>query len=57
MGWSDGGIAGMIAAARYPEIVDKLVIWGANAYITKTDMEGYEGKLLDCLSHYSLACC
>lgn len=43
MGWSDGGIAGMIAAARYPELVDKLVIWGANAYLTKTDMECYEG--------------
>ncbi|XP_045192146.2 valacyclovir hydrolase-like [Mercenaria mercenaria] len=42
LGWSDGGISAMIAAARYPEIVDKLVIWGANAYITKKDMEFYE---------------
>lgn len=45
MGWSDGGISGMIAAARYPELVDKLVIWGANAYITKTDMDAYEGMV------------
>lgn len=43
LGWSDGGISAMIAAARYPEIVHKLVIWGANAYVTKKDMEFFEG--------------
>jgi hypothetical protein len=32
----------MIAAARYPDAVDKLVIWGANAYITGRDMAFYE---------------
>lgn len=42
VGWSDGGIAGIIAAARYPDIVNKLVIWGANAYVTKKDLEFYE---------------
>ncbi|KAL4234873.1 hypothetical protein ACF0H5_006515 [Mactra antiquata] len=42
VGWSDGGISAMVAAARYPNIVDKLVIWGANAYITKKDMEFFE---------------
>ena len=46
VGWSDGGIAGMIAAARYPEMVQNLVIWGANAYITQKDMDTYNSKLL-----------
>ncbi|KAK3085741.1 hypothetical protein FSP39_008065 [Pinctada imbricata] len=42
LGWSDGGITGMILAARYPDLVNDLVIWGANAYITKQDMECFE---------------
>ncbi|KAL5021330.1 hypothetical protein ScPMuIL_000485 [Solemya velum] len=41
LGFSDGGNVAMIMAARYPEIVAKLVIWGANAYITEKDMEMY----------------
>ncbi|WAR12425.1 BPHL-like protein [Mya arenaria] len=43
LGWSDGGISGMIAAARYPQMVNKLVVWGSNAYITKKDMDVYNG--------------
>lgn len=34
LGWSDGGITGMILAAKYPEAVEKLVIWGSNSYIS-----------------------
>jgi len=33
LGWSSGGVTAMIAAAKYPERIDKLVIWGAYAYI------------------------
>lgn len=38
VGWSDGGITAMIAAAKYPENVRKLVVWGANAYIADEDI-------------------
>ncbi|XP_046362067.2 valacyclovir hydrolase-like [Haliotis rufescens] len=41
LGWSDGGITGLILAARHPELVQKLVIWGSNAYITEEDMKMY----------------
>lgn len=43
LGWSDGGISAMIAAARYPEVVKNLIVWGSNSYITKHDMEVYQG--------------
>ncbi|KAG7155098.1 Valacyclovir hydrolase-like [Homarus americanus] len=34
LGWSDGGISALILAAAYPQHVDKLVVWGANAYVS-----------------------
>ena len=34
MGWSDGANSGVLLAARYPERVVKLIIFGGNAYIT-----------------------
>jgi len=43
LGWSDGGIVGLIMAARYPDLVKNLVVWGANAYITRKDMEYFQG--------------
>ncbi|XP_023709549.2 valacyclovir hydrolase [Cryptotermes secundus] len=42
LGWSDGGITAMIAAANNPEQVDKLVIWGANSYVTEEEAKIYE---------------
>jgi valacyclovir hydrolase len=44
LGWSDGGITAMIAAAKYPERIDKLVIWGANSYIIDQEAEIYESE-------------
>lgn len=41
LGWSDGGITAMIAAAKYSRFVEKIVIWGANSYITPAEMEQY----------------
>lgn len=41
LGWHDGGVAALIAAAKYPDIVQNLVIWGASAYITQRDMDMY----------------
>ena len=45
LGWSDGGISAMIAAAKYPNIVQNIVIWGSNAYITQKDLDKYNSKL------------
>ncbi|BES87557.1 valacyclovir hydrolase-like [Nesidiocoris tenuis] len=42
LGWSDGGISALIQAAAHPERINKLAIWGSNAYITKDDMTHYE---------------
>ncbi|KAK9871156.1 hypothetical protein WA026_011437 [Henosepilachna vigintioctopunctata] len=42
LGWSDGGISGLILAAKYPEVVDKLIVWGSNSFVMPTEVEGYE---------------
>ena len=42
LGWSDGGVSAIIAAARFPQIIQKLIIWGANAYVSQTDIEMVE---------------
>lgn len=39
LGWSDGGITGMILASSCRENVQKLIIWGANAYFCDEDRE------------------
>ncbi|KAM5156660.1 valacyclovir hydrolase-like isoform 1-T1 [Mantella aurantiaca] len=41
LGWSDGGVTALIAAGTYPSLINKLVIWGANAYVTEEDMKMY----------------
>jgi valacyclovir hydrolase len=42
LGWSDGGIAALMMAARYPENVDNLIVFGANAFVTEAEVEQYE---------------
>ncbi|PSN48365.1 Valacyclovir hydrolase [Blattella germanica] len=42
LGWSFGGVVGMIMAANYPEQVEKLVAWGSATYISKAEMKIYE---------------
>nr|XP_027207365.1 valacyclovir hydrolase-like [Penaeus vannamei] len=39
LGWSDGGITAMLLAAGFPQHVEKMVIFGANAYVTKEETE------------------
>ncbi|TRY61217.1 hypothetical protein TCAL_10924 [Tigriopus californicus] len=39
LGWSDGGITGMVMAAEYTEQIEKLVVWGANAFISAQDVQ------------------
>ena len=41
LGWSDGGIAGLILASLFPDSVISLVVWGANAYVSKEDIACY----------------
>ena len=38
LGWSDGGVSAIIAAANYPQHITKLVVWGANAYVSEDDV-------------------
>lgn len=41
LGWSDGGITSLIAAARNPDLINKLVVWGSNAFVSQQDLELY----------------
>ncbi|KAM8874047.1 valacyclovir hydrolase isoform 2-T2 [Spinachia spinachia] len=41
LGWSDGGITAMIAAAKNPDVISKMVVWGANAFVSQQDLELY----------------
>ncbi|XP_058450955.1 valacyclovir hydrolase [Malaya genurostris] len=42
VGWSDGGITGLIMAGCKPEQIEKLVVWGSNSYISPTEAKIYE---------------
>lgn len=42
IGWCDGGTTGLIMASHYPETVDKLVIFGATAYMSPDDADFFE---------------
>nr|CAB3226094.1 valacyclovir hydrolase-like [Phallusia mammillata] len=43
VGWSDGGNSACILAANCPERVNKLVVWGSNAYFSKEELNLYKG--------------
>ena len=38
-GWSDGGITALLAAAQSPQNIEKVVVWGSNAYISQWDID------------------
>ncbi|XP_056233675.1 valacyclovir hydrolase [Seriola aureovittata] len=42
LGWSDGGITALIAAARNPDLINKMVVWGSNAFVSQHDLELYD---------------
>uniref|UniRef100_H2YMA3 AB hydrolase-1 domain-containing protein n=1 Tax=Ciona savignyi TaxID=51511 RepID=H2YMA3_CIOSA len=42
LGWSDGANISAIVAARWNERVDKLVVWGGNAYFTHQELVMYQ---------------
>lgn len=39
LGWSDGGIVGLILTGKQQEAVEKLVVFGSNAFVTELDIE------------------
>uniref|UniRef100_A0A3B1JV19 AB hydrolase-1 domain-containing protein n=1 Tax=Astyanax mexicanus TaxID=7994 RepID=A0A3B1JV19_ASTMX len=39
LGWSDGGITALIAAALNPTLIKKMVVWGSNAYVSEQDVK------------------
>ncbi|XP_077789438.1 serine hydrolase BPHL isoform X2 [Podarcis muralis] len=41
LGWSDGGITALIAAAKNPNLIHKMVVWGANASVSEEDVKLY----------------
>ena len=41
-GWSDGAIIGLLLTLAHPRRVEKLVVWGGNAHISRHDIECYE---------------
>ncbi|CAH2240637.1 jg14232 [Pararge aegeria aegeria] len=45
LGWSAGGSASLVLAAKYPDAVRKLVVWGANAYILPAEIEGFRSMI------------
>lgn len=53
LGWSDGGIIGLIMSAKFNDLVEKLVIWGSNSYILPREVEIYESTFfMICLMHF-----
>ena len=42
MGWSDGAISAVHHAARHPDKVDRLVMFGASAYMSQEDLDASE---------------
>nr|XP_055041734.1 valacyclovir hydrolase [Misgurnus anguillicaudatus] len=42
LGWSDGGITALIMAALNPDLINKLVVWGSNAYVSEEDIQIYQ---------------
>ncbi|XP_059219523.1 valacyclovir hydrolase isoform X2 [Stomoxys calcitrans] len=43
LGWSAGGNAAIVAASRYQNNIEKLVIWGTGAYVTPEEVKLFEG--------------
>ncbi|KAL3280091.1 hypothetical protein HHI36_017597 [Cryptolaemus montrouzieri] len=42
LGWSDGGVSGLILAAKYPEVIEKLVVWGTSSYVLSHEIDAFE---------------
>lgn len=43
LGWSDGGITALIAAAKNPDLISRMVVWGSNSFVSQHDLQIYNG--------------
>nr|XP_046247570.1 valacyclovir hydrolase isoform X3 [Scatophagus argus] len=55
LGWSDGGITALIAAAKNPDLIRKMVVWGSNAFVSQHDLQLYDGSI--CMELLPLISC
>ena len=39
LGWSDGGVSAIVLASRFPNVVRKIIVWGAYAFLMNSDVE------------------
>lgn len=42
LGWSDGGIVAMIIAGTHQEKINKMAVWGSNAYIVQSEVNAVQ---------------
>jgi valacyclovir hydrolase len=42
LGWSDGANCGTLMAIRYPERVERLVVWGGNSFLSVEDLHVFQ---------------
>jgi valacyclovir hydrolase len=42
LGWSDGANSGTIMAVRYPERVERLVVWGGNSFLSEEEVHVFQ---------------
>uniref|UniRef100_A0A3B1KEP1 AB hydrolase-1 domain-containing protein n=1 Tax=Astyanax mexicanus TaxID=7994 RepID=A0A3B1KEP1_ASTMX len=67
LGWSDGGITALIAAALNPTLIKKMVVWGSNAYVSEQDSLHFrqssscpakrDSPVLGCIHKHHRCCC
>lgn len=50
LGWSDGGITSLMMAATFPQHVERMVVWGSNAYVSEEEIEIFGSKCCISLS-------
>ena len=44
LGWSEGADVGICLARAYPQLVNKLIVWGGIATVRNTDLEVFEAR-------------
>jgi valacyclovir hydrolase len=42
LGWSDGANSGTMMAIRYPELVDRLVVWSGNSFLSSKELHTFQ---------------
>ena len=42
LGWCDGGTCAIIAAAKFPDVIKYMVVWGARSFLESMDVKLFE---------------